>query len=121
METTKKTSLTNHEALEMAVALANEAGNNELAEKLGHMIHMLEKKRQAPKSPSKTQLQNRALAKTLLESMPDDAVGTAWVMDHIAGIMTPQKATAIFKLLIEDGTVVKTEPVNGKVYYQRVH
>ena len=121
METTKKTSLTNREALELAIALANDAGNSELAEKLAHMAQMLEKKRQAPKSPSKTQIANRNLANKLLESMPDDAVGTAWVMDHITGIMTPQKATAIFKLLIEDGTVVKTEPVNGKVYYQRVH
>lgn len=120
METTKKTSLTNREALEMAIALANEAGNSELAEKLNHMVQVLDKKRQAPKSPSKVQIQNRALANKLLETMPDEAVGTAWVMDHIAGIMTPQKATAIFKILIEDGTVVKTEPVNGKVYYQKV-
>lgn len=120
METTKKTSLTNREALELAIALANETGNSELAEKLSHMAQALDKKRQALKSPSKTQLQNRALAKTLLDAMPDEAVGTAWVMDHITGIMTPQKATVIFKILIEDGTVVKTEPVNGKVCYQRV-
>lgn len=121
MEATKKTSLTNRKALELAIALANDAGNSELAEKLGHMIEVLDKKRQAPKAPSKTQLQNRALAKTLLDAMPDEAVGTTWVMDHITGIITPQKATAIFKLLIEDGTVIKTEPVNGKVYYQKVH
>lgn len=120
METTKKSLLTNREALELAIALANEASNNELAEKLSHMARILDKKRQAPKSPSKTQLQNRALAKTLLDAMPDEAIGTAWVMDHITGVMTPQKATAIFKILIEDGTVVKTEPVNGKVYYQKV-
>lgn len=80
METTKKSSLTNREALELAIALANEAGNSELAEKLSHMAQMLDKKRQAPKSPSKTQLQNRALAKTLLDAMPNEAVGTAWVM-----------------------------------------
>lgn len=116
----KKNAITNREALSMAIALANDAGNSELAEKLSHMVQMLDKKRQAPKSPSKTQIQNRALAKTLLETMPDEAVGTAWVMDHITGIMTPQKATAIFKILIEDGTVVKTEPVNGKVYYQKI-
>lgn len=117
---TSKTGLTNREALKLAIALANDAGNSELAEKLNHMVQMLDKKRQAPKTPSKAQLQNRALAKTLLEAMPDEPIGTAWVMDHITGILTPQKATAIFKLLIEDGTVAKTEPVNGKVYYRKV-
>lgn len=116
----KKTTITNREALSMAIALANDAGNSELAEKLSHMVQMLDKKRQAPKTPSKTQLQNRALANTLFEAMPDEAVGTAWVMNHVTGIMTPQKATAIFKLLIEDGFVVKTEPVNGKVYYRKL-
>ena len=108
-------------ALADAIALANEAGKTECAEKLSSLAASLAKKANAPKAPSKTQMQNRATAKQLLEAMPsNESVGTAWAMERGLGILTPQKATAIFKLLIVDGLIEKTDPVNGKTHYRKL-
>ena len=108
-------------ALADAIALAKEAGKTECAEKLSLLSASLVKKANAPKSPSKAQLQNRAIAKELLAKMPnDEPVGTTWAMERGLGILTPQKATAIFKLLVADGVVEKTEPINGKVHYRKM-
>lgn len=114
-------SYTYKKALADAIALANEAGKTECAEKLSLLSASFTKKANAPKSPSKTQLLNRAIAKQLFEAMPEDEpVGTTWAMERGLGILTPQKATAIFKLLVADGVVEKTEPVNGKVHYRKL-
>lgn len=108
-------------ALADAIALAEEAGKTECAEKLSLLSASLAKKANAPKSPSKAQLQNRATAKQLFEAMPDEEpVGTTWAMERGLNILTPQKATAIFKLLVADGVVEKTEPINGKVHYRKL-
>lgn len=108
-------------ALADAIALANEAGKTECAEKLSSLVASMEKKTNAPKSPSKAQLQNRATAKELLAKMPEgEPVSTAWAMERGLGILTPQKATAIFKLLMVDGAVEKTDPINGKVHYRKL-
>lgn len=108
-------------ALADAIALANEAGKTECAEKLSLLATSLAKKANAPKAPSKAQLQNRAIAKQLLEAMPsDESVGTAWAMERGLGILTPQKATAIFKLLMADGLIEKTDPINGKTHYRKL-
>jgi hypothetical protein len=45
-------------------------------------------------------------------------VTSKWLIEHVNGLMTPQKVTAVMKILVESGKVVKNK--EGKtVTYSR--
>lgn len=74
------------------MALADAFAQTECAEKLSLLFASLAKKANAPKSPSKAQLQNRAIAKELLAKMPDDEpVGTTWAMERGLASSRPKR------------------------------
>ena len=130
MTTTNK--LTNKVALAAAAALMNghtmdevtaAAGysQKELAAHLTHMYEVASKPRaKGTKSPSKESLALVALAKEAgaLVAAQSEPVGTNWVMEHVAGVTSSQKATAVMRKAMELGLVEKAAPVKGKVQYQ---
>ena len=60
------------------------------------------------KKPSKTALDNERLAHEVALVMPEgEPVLTSWIMEHCKGITTPQKCTAVMRVLIEKERVEK--------------
>ena len=70
------------------------------------MLASLSKKPE--KKPSKAALDNERLAHEIAMVMPEsEPVLTSWIMEHVNGIATPQKCTAIMRVLVEKGRVEK--------------
>ena len=65
-------------------------------------------KKPEKKQPSKAALENERLAHEIALVIPEgEPVLTSWIMEHCKGIATPQKATAVMRVLIEKGRVEK--------------
>jgi hypothetical protein len=65
--------------------------------------------------PSKAAKENIRLASEVLKIMPvDEPVLTSWIMEHVNGIMTPQKCTKVMQVLLSAGKVEKVEKVKGR-------
>jgi hypothetical protein len=111
------TTLTNVQALTLAIELATASGNTELVEKLTKMLATASKPRKKSNVPSETQLKNLELAKDVLAYMQGrDGVTAKDISNNVANIATSQKAVAIMRILINDGKVIK-----GKVGSQTVY
>jgi len=122
----KKNTITRAEALEAAIYLmglaADETINtdnatnwNEAAEVLRKMHASITKPREKSNEPSKAAKENIRLAGEVLKVMPDgEPVLTSWIMEHVNGIMTPQKCTKVMAVLIDAGRVEKVEKVKGR-------
>lgn len=66
-------------------------------------------------TPSKAALENEKLAHDVAMIMPEnEVVLTSWIMEHVAGIATPQKCTKVMAVLIEKNRVEKIAKVKGK-------
>ena len=109
----KKNAVTRAEALTAAIALFPEDAPER--EVLGKMLASITKPRVKSNEPSRAAKENIRLAGEVLKVMPDDEpVLTSWIMDHVNGIMTPQKCTKVMGVLIEDGKVRKVEKVKSR-------
>lgn len=113
-----KNTITNAQALEQAIALATEAGRDELAAKLTKMHEVATKPRKRTKTESKASLQLTAQAKELAGILPAEPITTKWIMEHVPYALTVQKATGIANRAIALGLLVKGDVVNGKVTYK---
>lgn len=79
---------------------------SEYVEVAQKMLVSLSKK--PDKKPSKASIENSQLAHEVAMVMPEgEPVLTSWVMEHVKGITTPQKCTAIMRVLLEKGRVEK--------------
>ena len=90
-----------------AEALA--AVNPEAAEILAKEAARLSAPRKASGKMTKEQMANVALAEELLAAMEAGVKYTASEAGKLVGVETPQKATAILRMLVAAGTVAKEE------------
>lgn len=72
-------------------------------------------------TPTKSQIVNRNLAARVLDAMPDGVwVSSKWVANNVAEVMTTQKAIALTRLLIEDGSVTRSVTDAGRPVFAKV-
>lgn len=90
----------------------------EVTEILLKEVARLSAPRKASGKPTKEQEANMAAADALLLAMEPEVGYTASDAGKLVGIETPQKATAILKLLVAAGAVTKAE--GRKTIYTRV-
>jgi hypothetical protein len=118
----KNVTITRAEALEATIALVKQVATEddahdwmEIAEVLGKMHASITKPREKSEGPSKAAKENIRLAGEVLKVMPEgEPVLTSWIMEHVNGIMTPQKCTKVMAVLIKAGKVKKVEKVKGR-------
>ena len=112
--------MTRAQAVEFAIeVIRNYEGDCEATEILGKMHEQLTKPRAKSNVPTKTQRENTAKAEEVLELLKEQTqpVTGAWISDHVSGLLTPQKTTAIMNILVKNGSVIKDR--SGKrVTYQ---
>ena len=108
--------VTNALMMEFAVrALEETNAPAEIVDKARSHYEQLTKKSTTPKTESRAAKENKALAVRVLQWMPSDhPVLTSEIMEHVNGIMTPQKCTKVMSVLIESGKVSKDEKVKGR-------
>ena len=100
------------------LALDLTAEQRECAEK---WLVALEKKASAPRV-NKKRLENETLAEKVIETMkahPDTMVNAKWISEHVAGILTAPKASAVISIAIERGQVERYAE-KGRTYYKLV-
>lgn len=83
--------------------------NPEVAEVLRKMHEQVTKPRKKSDAPTKTQLINNNLAAAAVEAIraKGEPVTSKWICEHVNGIMTPQKCTAVMRVAIEQGEAQK--------------
>lgn len=66
-------------------------------------------------APSKARILNESLAAQCVAAIREhgEPVTGKWLIEHVNGLMTPQKVTAVMKIAIENGEAVREK--NGKV------
>ena len=103
--------MTRAQALEFAVeTIRNYEGDCEAVEVLNKMLIQVTKPRKKSDAPSKARVQNEALAAACIAAMEgQDNVTSKWLIEHVNGLMTPQKATAVMKIAIESGAAVRNK------------
>lgn len=112
--------MTRAQALEFAMNIMREHENesdivadlkDEALEVLGKMHASVTRPRKKSDAPSKTQRENAALAEKVFEVMTakGEPVESKWICEHVNGIATPQKCTAVMKVLIDSGEVTKSK------------
>lgn len=107
-----KNTVTRVSALTAAIAKFDaDAPEREVLEK---MLASISKPRAKSSAPSKTAMENAALAREVLAVMPEgEAVTGRWITEHVRGILTPQKCTAVMTILVNANRVSKVKA--GKV------
>ena len=108
----KKNVVTRAAALSYAI---EHCDNPEITEVLQKMYEQVTKPRKKSDAPSKTQIMNRNLAAAAVNVIREygEPVTSKWICEHVNGIMTPQKCTAVMKIAIEAGEITKNK--EGKV------
>jgi len=105
--------MTRKEALELAIAAVE---NEEAKEVLTKMHAQVTKPRKKSDGPSKTRLINENLAAKCVAAIEGhDKVTSKWLIEHVNGLLTPQKTTAVMKIAVEDGRAVRIK--EGKAIY----
>lgn len=109
--------MTRVEALSIAIATCE---NEEAREVIAKMIEQLQKPRKKAEGPSKARRDNERLAHEIADAIAakGERVTSKWVTEHVRGILTPQKATAVAKVGIELG--ILTREKDGKAVYYNV-
>lgn len=105
----KKNAITRAAALSYAI---EHCDNPDVAEVLRKMHAQVTKPRKKSDLPTKTQMINNNLAASVLEAMEGhgtEPATTKWICEHVSGILTPQKCTAVVKILVENGQIVKNK------------
>lgn len=108
--------VTNALMMDYAIKALNETGApEEIVAKATAHLAQLTKKSTAVKTESRAAKENKALAASVLAWMPTgEAVLTSEIMEHVNGIMTPQKCTKVMEVLIDAGKVVRVPKVKGR-------
>lgn len=90
----------------------------EVAEVLGKMHAQVSKPRKKSDAPTKTQIINANLADKCVAAMKnhEGGVTSKWLIEHVAGLITPQKTTAVMNVAIADGRVTKTKEGKAVIY-----
>lgn len=113
--------MTRAQALVFAIETIREhEGECEAIAVLEKMHAQVTKPRKKSDAPTKTQIINANLAEKCYAAMEgQENVTSKWLIEHVNGLMTPQKVTAVMKVLIESGKAIKNK--EGKtVTYSRV-
>jgi hypothetical protein len=102
----KKNTITRAEALAYAIECCD---NPEVAEVLTKMHATITKPRAKQEGPTKTQRENLKLAQDMRAAIEQHGapVNSKWVTEHVRGIITSQKVTAVAKVAIANGWIVK--------------
>ena len=110
--------MTRAQAIEFAIeTIRNYEGDCEAIEVLGKMHAQVTKPRKKSDAPSKARIQNEALAAECIAAMEgQESVTSKWLIEHVNGLMTPQKATAVMKIAIESGAVVRNKEGKAVTY-----
>lgn len=114
--------LTNALMMEYAVdALRKVDAPEAVIEKATMHLTQLTKGKSGEKKETEKHKENVALAKRILAAIPDgETVTGAWIIENVDGIMTPQRCTAIMKILVENDLVVKVPKAEGsRLGYQK--
>jgi len=100
--------MTRVEALNIALATCE---NAEACEVLTKMVEQLSKPRKKAEGPSKARRENERLLGDVLAAIGEkgEPVTSKWIMEHVRGLLTPQKVTAVAKIGIENGSLVRTK------------
>lgn len=103
--------MTRAQALVFAIETIREyEGECEAITVLEKMHAQVTKPRKKSDAPSKARLQNEALAAECIAAMEGhENVTSKWLIEHVNGLMTPQKATAVMRIAIESGAVVRNK------------
>jgi hypothetical protein len=98
--------------------ILREDGHTELADFMVERIAKQTAKNATKGGESKTAEANKALAETLYGEMKPDTCYTATQVGNmgIEGISSTSKATAVLKVLVEDGRVVNTKAKGVSTY-----
>ena len=113
-----KSNVTRKSALEFCMELPEVKANPEVAEVLGKMYASITKPRTKSDAPSKARILNESLATAAVAAIREhgEPVSTKWITEHVNGILTPQKATAVMKLAIERGEVTREKDGKNVTY-----
>lgn len=100
--------MTRVEALTIALETCE---NEEAREVLTKMVAQLSKPRKKAEGPSKARLENERLLAEAIEAIEakGEPVTSKWLMEHVRGLMTPQKVTAVAKIGIEAGSLIRNK------------
>lgn len=99
--------MTRAQALEIAIAAVDNAEAVAILEKMHAQVT---KPRKRSDAPSKARVQNEALAAAAIATMEGhEAVTTKWLTEHVKGILTPQKCTAVMRIAVDDGRVIRSK------------
>ena len=107
--------MTRAQALEFAI---ENIDNEEVVTVLRKMHAQVTKPRKKSEGPTKARIINEGLATKCVAAMEGhDKVTSKWLLEHVSGwpTATPQKVTAVMKIAIDDGRVIKTK--EGKAVY----
>lgn len=105
--------MTKKEFLTAVAELENEELSNYAAEELEKMEEQRAKRKEAA---SKTRIENEQVAAFVFDSMDEEPM-TATDIAEKFGLKSPQKATAIMKILVADGRVEKVPVKRGQKKY----
>ena len=112
----KTNTITRAQALEAAIALVKHVATEddsrnwgEVAEVLGKMHASITKPRAKQEGPTKTQRENLKLAEEMRNAIEQHGapVTSKWIVEHVRGILTPQKCTAVASVAIANRWIVK--------------
>ena len=93
----------------LAFAIEN-IENEEVVAVLRKMHAQVTKPRKKSDAPSKARILNESLADKCIAAMEShEAVTSKWLMEHVNGLLTPQKVTAVMNVAIERGEVTKSK------------
>lgn len=111
----KKNTITRAAALAYAI---EHCDNAEVAEVLTKMHASITKPRAKQEGPTKTQRENLKLAQDMRAAIEQHGapVNSKWVTEHVRGILTPQKVTAVAKVAIANGWIVKEKEGKAITY-----
>ena len=87
----------------------------EAREVLKKMVEQLSKPRKRAEGPSKARRENERLLAEVIAAIEakGEPVTSKWITEHVRGLLTPQKVTAVAKIGLEDGSLVRTK--EGKI------
>ena len=90
----------------------------ETVEVLKKMVEQLQKPRKKAEGPSKTRMQNEALAHQVADAIAakGEPVNTKWITEHVSGILTPQKATAVCRVALDLGLIERQKEGKAITY-----
>ena len=91
----------------------------EVVEKLTAMHNQLRKSAKRKRGETKEDRERAALVAAAVAAIRENGapVTTTWLMEHVKGVPTSQKAGAIMKIAIKNGDVIKTYNDKGKPVY----